>query len=144
LKRRLLGAALAVIIAGSVGHAAGKPPAKQGPGVTTLEPANGDGWRLSEDPGDPFTPVGVIGGHSLNADSGLGNPVSIGAAPANFAPAKAAEPPKTTGPAKRAVGWLPEPVTWLLLLIGVAMIGFALRGLVAARRRLARLEDLDS
>ena len=139
---RLIGCALALMIAASVGPAVGKPAVKEGPGVTTLEPPAGDGWHLSEDPNEPFTPVGVIGGHGQNADSDLDNPVAIAGPPTETPPAT--DPPRTTAPAKSAMGWLPEPATWVLLLIGLAMIGFALRGLVAARRRLTKLENLDS
>lgn len=134
MKGRLIAAALVLVIVGGVGHAAGKAPAKEGPGVTTLEPSTGDGWRTSDDPADPFTPVGVIGGHG--ADANLDNPVTLppdAAVPIpGGAPAK--DPPSARFP------WLSWPVTWGMLLLGVAMIGFALRGLVAARRRLARLE----
>jgi hypothetical protein len=39
----------------------------------------------------------------------------------------------------------PSPTSWLLLVIGVGMIGGALRGFIVANRALARLqpEDLD-
>ena len=57
--------------------------------------------------------------------------------------AQAADPAKPPPAVKGAANWLPEPATWVLLLIGLAMIGFALRGLVAARRRLTRLEETE-
>jgi len=134
LRGRLIAAAFALVIAGGVGHAAGKAPAKEGPGVTTLAPVTPDGWNTSQDPADPFTPVGVIGGPSTGADAD--SPLVAPEDPpvAHAAPAKAP-------PVKSA--WLPEPATWGLLLVGTAMIGFALRGLLAARRRLTRLQDLD-
>jgi hypothetical protein len=40
-------------------------------------------------------------------------------------------------------GGLPEPAGWLLMLIGVAMIGGALRGFFVASRALARLQPED-
>jgi hypothetical protein len=42
-------------------------------------------------------------------------------------------------------GGLPEPASWVLMLIGVGMIGGALRGFVVTNRNLARLqpEDVD-
>jgi hypothetical protein len=40
-------------------------------------------------------------------------------------------------------GSLPEPAAWVLILIGTAMICGALRGLIMANRRLARLRDDD-
>jgi len=135
LRGRLIAAAFALVIAGGVGHAAGKTPAKEGPGVTTLAPATPDGWNSSQDPADPFTPVGVIGGPSAGAD-----PDGPLVAPED-PPIPRAAPAKAPPPAKSA--WLPEPTTWGLLLVGSAMIGFALRGLLAARRRLSRLQDLD-
>jgi hypothetical protein len=42
-----------------------------------------------------------------------------------------------------AFGVLPEPAAWALVLIGTAMICGALRGLIMANRRLARLRDED-
>ncbi len=41
-------------------------------------------------------------------------------------------------------GGLPEPASWALILIGFGMIGAALRGLVIANRRLARLQPEDA
>lgn len=38
-------------------------------------------------------------------------------------------------------GALPEPTAWALILVGTAMICGALRGLIVANRRLARLRD---
>jgi hypothetical protein len=38
------------------------------------------------------------------------------------------------------VGGLPSPASWLLLVIGVGMIGGALRGFIVANRALARLQ----
>ncbi|HEY1414984.1 MAG TPA: hypothetical protein VGF42_03770 [Caulobacteraceae bacterium] len=143
--RRLIGAALALAIVGGAGQAVGKPPAhpsaQPAAGVTTLEPAGGGAWRPSDDTNGSFTPVGVIGGRSVNADADPGGPL------ANISPdivpaGKAGDPAKPTP--VRNMGWLPEPATWLLLLIGLAMIGFALRGLVAARRRLTRLEETET
>ncbi|HWD67795.1 MAG TPA: hypothetical protein VG227_07530 [Caulobacteraceae bacterium] len=143
--RRLIGVALALAIVGGAGQAVGKPPAhpsaQPATGVTTLEPAGGGAWRPSDDTNGSFTPVGVIGGRSVNADSDPGGPlanITPDVAPAG----QAAEPGKA--PSVKAMGWLPEPATWLLLLIGLAMIGFALRGLVAARRRLTRLEETET
>lgn len=143
--RRLIGVALALAIVGGAGQADGKPPAhpsaQPATGVTTLEPAGGGAWRPSDDTNGSFTPVGVIGGRSVNADTDPGG--SLANITADIAPAgQAADPAKPT-PAK-GMGWLPEPATWLLLLIGLAMIGFALRGLVAARRRLTRLEESET
>jgi hypothetical protein len=40
-------------------------------------------------------------------------------------------------------GALPEPAAWALVLIGTAMICGALRGLIMANRRLARLSDAE-
>jgi len=40
-------------------------------------------------------------------------------------------------------GHLPEPASWILMLIGFGMIGGALRGFVVANRRLARLQPED-
>ena len=40
-------------------------------------------------------------------------------------------------------GALPEPMAWVLILVGTAMICGALRGLIMANRRLARLRDDD-
>ncbi len=40
-------------------------------------------------------------------------------------------------------GGLPEPAIWVLMLIGVAMIGGALRGFVVTNRNLARLQPED-
>ena len=40
-------------------------------------------------------------------------------------------------------GRLPEPASWVLMLIGFGMIGGALRGFVVANRRLARLQPED-
>jgi len=137
LKGRLYGAALALLLLVSVGNAAAKPAVKEGPGVTTLAPANDEGWRSSDEVDNSFTSVGVIGGPSPSADPDRDGPAVIDVPPAS-APL-AADPPRT--PAKG--GWLGNPVTWGLLLLGVAMIGFALRGLAAARHRLARLEKLD-
>jgi hypothetical protein len=37
-------------------------------------------------------------------------------------------------------GGLPEPASWVLMVIGVGMIGGALRGFVVANRNLARLQ----
>jgi hypothetical protein len=112
--------------------------------VTTLEPSSGEGWRPSDDPGDPFTPVGVIGGRGVKADEIPGG--TLGVAPPD--PTVDGQPTTSAKPGassvKGGVGWLPEPATWALLIIGLAMIGFALRGLWAARRRLTRLEETDS
>jgi hypothetical protein len=60
----------------------------------------------------------------------------------------AAEPVTTRGPAGRPaaktgdgdLGGLPEPASWLLMMIGVGMIGAALRGFVVTNRHLARLQ----
>ena len=41
-------------------------------------------------------------------------------------------------------GGLPEPASWALILIGFGMIGGAVRGLVVANRRIARLQPKDS
>lgn len=38
-------------------------------------------------------------------------------------------------------GGLPEPAGWALMLVGFGLIGGALRGLVVANRRLARLQE---
>ncbi len=47
----------------------------------------------------------------------------------------------THGPRRNAANdGLTEPGNWLLMVIGVAMIGGALRGFVVANRRLARLQ----
>ncbi len=40
-------------------------------------------------------------------------------------------------------GSLPEPAAWALMLVGVGMIGGALRGLLVANRRLAKLRAED-
>ena len=40
-------------------------------------------------------------------------------------------------------GSLPEPATWALFIIGFGMIGAAIRGLVVANRRLAKLRSDD-
>jgi len=40
-------------------------------------------------------------------------------------------------------GGLPEPASWALMVIGVGMIGGALRGFVVANRRLAGLQPDD-
>ena len=138
---RLAGAALALVIMGSAGQAIGKTsPARAG--VTTLEPSSG-GWRPSEDPSDPFTAVNVIGGRSVTADVDPG--ASLPALPPDIASqTAAADPPKPPLTTRGAAAWLPEPTTWVLLLVGLAMIGFALRGLVAARRRLTKLEKTET
>lgn len=137
--RRLIGAALALLIAGGAGMAVGEPSTHQPSDVTTHEPASGGGWRQSEDPGSPFTPVGVIDGR--NADAGARLPVApIASATAG----QATVPVRAPSPAKRATNWLPGTATLILLLAGMAMIVFALRGLLAARRRLTRLEERES
>jgi hypothetical protein len=43
-----------------------------------------------------------------------------------------------------AYGGLPEPASWLLMLIGVGMIGGALRGFVVANRALRKLQPDDA
>jgi hypothetical protein len=53
------------------------------------------------------------------------------------------EDPASTGHGASALaddGGLPEPASWVLMLIGVAMIGGALRGFVLTNRNLARLQ----
>jgi hypothetical protein len=56
-------------------------------------------------------------------------------------------PDRRQGPPGRfdvlGFGALPEPAAWALILIGTAMICGALRGLIMANRRLARLRDED-
>ena len=79
--------------------------------------------------------------------------------PAASNPAKIADLPAwassyfATGPDRRQArsgalgalgfGALPEPAAWALILVGTAMICGALRGLIMANRRLARLRDHD-
>ena len=38
---------------------------------------------------------------------------------------------------------IPEPATWAMMIVGFAMVGGALRGLILSDRRLAKLEDLS-
>lgn len=150
MTRRLAGAALAFVIAGGAGQAIGKPPAHasdhRSAGVMTLDSSGGEGWRPSDMPGDPFTPVGVIGGRSVNAEVDPNGALGVGPPdPTIIAEgARLAKPAPHAAPVKGAAVWLPEPATWALLLVGLAMIGFALRGLVAARRRLTNLEEAES
>jgi hypothetical protein len=49
-------------------------------------------------------------------------------------------PPSDTGTVATTEGGLPEPARWLLMMIGVGMIGGALRGFVVANRALAKLQ----
>ncbi len=58
---------------------------------------------------------------------------------------------ETDRPATRAglfdalgFGALPQPAAWALILVGTAMICGAIRGLIAANRRLDRLRDDDA
>jgi hypothetical protein len=61
-----------------------------------------------------------------------------GAATADDPPSSG--PPSETGTAATTEGGLPEPARWLLMMIGVGMIGGALRGFVVANRALAKLQ----
>jgi hypothetical protein len=133
-----------------------KAPPAAGGRVTTLEPGAASGWQSNDDTQSPFTSVGIVQGGGAptqfvdpsQIDPGaLGAPI-VGAAPVAQAQAAAARP-GAPGVASRPAGKtvlerLPEPGTWVLLLVGLAMIGFALRGLVAANRRLARLETPEA
>jgi hypothetical protein len=141
---RLAGAALALAILGGPGLVEAKSPTPSHPrvGVTTLEPPRGGAWRLNDDTNDTFTPVGVIGGRSLGPEADSSGLV------ANLPPSvsrqvPSSDPARSPTPVSRAAAWLPEPATWVLFLIGLAVIGLALRGLVAARSRLSRLEESE-
>ena len=161
MSRQLILAA-AAMLAVSAGGAALATPAHhaQGGRVTTLKSdfsAAGDSqWRLSGDPSTNFTAVAVIqdgvpipsvGTPQIGADSIAGAPPdALSEAARSFGDA-----PKGRGdlrtPSHAATGGishLPEPSTWVLLIIGLGMIGFALRGIVAANRRLARLETPEA
>jgi hypothetical protein len=122
--------------------AAPRPAPATSHGVTTLAPSNGEGWQAGEVGGNPFTSVGVIGGHGgePGADN-LDGPDNGALAPLPLLPADAMH---AAPPGKKAAAWLPEPATWLMVIVGIGMIGFALRGLIAARRRLKRLETPDA
>lgn len=150
MAKHLISACLAVLIV--AGAAGAKAPPAAGGRVTTLEPASG--WQSNDDAQNPFTSVGVIQGDGAPTQfvdpsqidsSDLGSPVAgAAAAPAAAAARPAALDPSPRRPAKTVLARLPEPGTWVLLLVGLAMIGFALRGLVAANRRLARLETPEA
>jgi hypothetical protein len=60
-----------------------------------------------------------------------------------FATASDQRQTRPSGLGALGFGALPEPAAWVLILVGTAMICGALRGLIMANRRLARLRDND-
>jgi hypothetical protein len=135
-KSRLFGMAgfLAVSILASIGYtdakaaeptaSADRPPASARPvhdrQVADLATTNGS-----------VQPV-VVSGVARSADA------LAGSARASSVAARAAK-------RNAAHGVLPNPGNWVLMVIGVGMIGGALRGFIVANRALARLQpdDLD-
>lgn len=87
------------------------------------------------------------------ADSNAGASLTIVGAPDadGDTPYPAIVPTVSADPAlaKRTFGFkhldgLPEPATWALFIIGFGMIGSAIRGLIVANRRLAKLRSDDT
>ncbi len=152
LKRFIAAACALVLATGAQGGVHKVPAPSSAGGVTTLspdaspslggEPTGGWQWQGGAPPADPFTSVAVIKDGSLasadgaNATIPLVVPNELGAPP----PGAAAPAKDGKASARGVLAHMPEPSTWVLLLLGLAMIGFAIRGLVAANRRLARLK----
>jgi hypothetical protein len=136
--KRLAPAALALSMACASTLVLAKPPVHtQSSGLTTLKSdyANlPDGWQW-QDGGDSqssFTAVKVIqDGTQVSGAEPLSS--------AGSAPDQGAASPVDHGHGAH----LPEPSTGILLIVGLGTIGFALRGLVAANRRIARLEAAE-
>lgn len=119
-------------------------------------PRVGWSWRAQ---GDPTAPG------ALNANSAAGGPdaaagfasdgggidgsgseiYTIGGKP--LSPSAANAPLEPTGPwaflEKMTLKGVPAPATWALMLVGFVMIGVAVRGILLANRRLARLRSHD-
>ena len=125
---------------------------------TDSEPRAGWNWRSD---GDPTAAAPLNGGADGLNESGQaarlpsdvpnldGAPAeiyTIGGKPLSPAAAAAAAP-EPKGPmaflAKLTPKGVPAPATWILVLVGVAMIGAAVRGLWTANRNLARLRVGD-
>jgi hypothetical protein len=112
----------------------------QASGLTTLNteyPGAPDGWQWQDDRDaetSSFTSVTVIQDGAQTAD-----PLPVAGNVPNVQD-RNLHISSDHSRAATGFGRLPEPSAWVLLLIGLGMIGFALRGLVAANRRLARLE----
>ncbi len=133
-------AALALLVLNAGAAAANPAPHAPASGLTTLKSQYSnapDGFQLpaGDASGPSFTSVTVI------QDGGASSTVEPLPVFGDDAAARPAPEQRTAdrGTGALGVAHLPEPSTWVLLLIGLAMIGFALRGLIAANRRLARL-----
>ena len=161
VSRHLIAVLALVVVVGAASAEAGEAKHPAGGGVTTLPESSGPsspglessgasgGWQWpgSDNATSSFTSLAVIkdGALTQSVDSAQNSPVGApggvietpGAATIAAGPAKAA--PAAPMTLKQRISRLPEPGIWALMLIGVAMIGFAIRGLVAANRRLARL-----
>ncbi len=161
MSRHLIAALALVVVAGAVPAGAGEAKHPAGGGVTTLPESPGPessgtpgGWQWpdSDNATSSFTSLAVIkdGALTQSVDSAQNSPVETpggvvetpGAATIAAGPAKA--PPAAPMTLRQRISRLPEPGIWALMLIGVAMIGFAIRGLVAANRRLARLSRQET
>ena len=116
-------------------------------------PHVGWSWRAE---GDPTAPVPLNSAAGANAAAGFASPTggidgtgseiyTIGGKP--LSPSAANAPPEPTGPwaflDKMTLKGVPAPATWALILVGFVMIGVAVRGLLLANRRLARLRSHD-
>ena len=135
----LVPAALALTVLSGTLASAKAPVHTPSSGLTTLKseysgPQDGSQWQDAAEAQSSFTSVTVIqdGLQTYGVESApLAGPGAI----------EGSSPPKRPDGTHRAlaVAHLPEPSTWILLILGLGTIGFALRGLVAANRRLARL-----
>ena len=119
-------------------------------------PHVGWSWRAEGDPTAP-APLNAAGsaaggpaaaGFSSDVPGleGSGSEIyTIGGKP--LSPSAANVAPEPTGPwaflEKMTLKGVPAPATWALVLVGFVMIGVAVRGLLLANRRLARLRTHD-
>lgn len=152
MSKRLIAAALsALVAAGAVGARTTADRATGG--VTTLqaEPSAPGVWQPpgNSDGTSSFTSIAVIKNGALTPSVDAPQDPSVQIMPEAIAPpaAQSAADPAKAAPGSvgaqnlgSRISHLPEPGVWALLIIGLGMIGFAVRGLVAANRRLARLE----
>jgi hypothetical protein len=146
----------AVVLAATVGSATTnlRPTLPSQPFDQSLEPGFNalDGRRLEGSAPTPWPPgaPGAANRPGLNLDGfdPIAGPTADALPLAQFTGADAKPPPRASSDVRQFLdrfrfGGLPEPASWALILIGFAMIGGAFRGLVAANRRLARLQPED-
>lgn len=112
--------------------------------------AGGSGSLAAATPGGATTPPAAARAHEIHSDLDL---ATLKSAEARPGPKNLAAPAGALASQSDASGvntdlnsryvqpiGRPSPTSWLLLVIGVGMIGGALRGFIVANRALARLQ----